>query len=181
MFGLGWTEILVIAAIAVLVVPTKDLPGLMRNVGQGIGKMRRMANQFQRELDAAIRDEELDKLRKEVTQIGRETEQDLRSVGSKYQRDVKSAAKVEEIDKTQQKVSQAGLEVEQALQRVGAVGRQSTKRNVTVEKPNVPPEPAMTPLANEAETAPAEEPSTADEPDEPVAETATPEPEPAKS
>lgn len=86
MFGLGWTEILIIAAIAVLVVPPKDLPGVMRSVGQGIGKMRRMAGQFQRELESAVRDEELDKLQKEVSHLTRETNRELNSVTTEMNR-----------------------------------------------------------------------------------------------
>ncbi len=192
MFGLGWIEILVITAIAVMVVPTKDLPVLMRNVGQGIGKMRRMATQFQRELDAAVRDEEIDKLRKEMNQLSRDTERDLRAAGSQYQREIKTAAKVDELEKTRRDVSQAGFEVEQALQRVGPVGRQPKQRAVSVEKPGEPAEPAMTPLSTEPESDPptvtesepkAEEVDTKAKSvgDEPLADVSTaPEPEPAK-
>jgi sec-independent protein translocase protein TatB len=86
MFGLGWTEILLIAVIAVLVVPPKDLPGMMRNVGRSVGKLRRMASQFQRELENAVRDDELDNLRKQVTEMGRETRRELGDIAAQYRR-----------------------------------------------------------------------------------------------
>lgn len=86
MFGLGWTEILLIAVIAVLVVPPKDLPGMMRNVGRSIGKLRRMASQFQRELENAVRDDELDNLRKQVAEMGRETRRELGDIAAQYRR-----------------------------------------------------------------------------------------------
>jgi sec-independent protein translocase protein TatB len=86
MFGLGWTEILVIAAIAIIVVPPKDLPGLMRNFGRTVGKLRRMASNFQREIEDAVRDDELDKLRKQVTDLNRDTQTELRRGLGPYQR-----------------------------------------------------------------------------------------------
>jgi sec-independent protein translocase protein TatB len=80
MFGLGWSEILIIAVVAILVVPPKDLPGLMRTVGHAVGRVRRMATQFQREIEDAVRNEELDKLRTQVRDLGRETETELRGL-----------------------------------------------------------------------------------------------------
>ncbi len=77
MFGLGWTEILVIATIAILVVPTKDLPGLMRNVGRGVGKARRVMRDFQREIEDAARVDELPEIRRQVEQISRQTNNDF--------------------------------------------------------------------------------------------------------
>jgi sec-independent protein translocase protein TatB len=132
MFGLGWTEILVIAAIAVLVVPPKDLPGLMRTVGQGIGKMRRMASQFQRELETAVRDEELDKLRKQMSDIGRDTDRQLRA-----------AANAKELTDLRRKVDEIGRDTDREVGRAGSGPR---PRAATVEAAEPPGEPAMTPL-----------------------------------
>jgi sec-independent protein translocase protein TatB len=77
MFGLGWTEILVIAAIAIIVVPPKDLPGLMRNVGRWVGKARRVMRDFQREVEDAVRVDELPKLKRQVEEISRKTNADF--------------------------------------------------------------------------------------------------------
>jgi len=46
MFDLGWTELLVIGVVALIVVGPKDLPVLFRNVGRFMGKMRGMAREF---------------------------------------------------------------------------------------------------------------------------------------
>lgn len=78
MFQFGFTEIFVIAVIAILFVAPKDLPGLMRTVGQTVGKVRRTAREFQRQLDDAVRDDELDALRKDVANIGRDTDAEIR-------------------------------------------------------------------------------------------------------
>ncbi|SHJ14610.1 Sec-independent protein translocase protein TatB [Wenxinia saemankumensis] len=53
MFGLGWSETLLIAIVALIVVGPKDLPGLFRQVGQFTGKARAMAREFSRAMEAA--------------------------------------------------------------------------------------------------------------------------------
>jgi sec-independent protein translocase protein TatB len=59
-------EILIIGAVALIVVGPKDLPILMRRVGQWVGKMRSMAAEFRASFDELARQSELDELRKEV-------------------------------------------------------------------------------------------------------------------
>jgi len=62
----GAFEMLVIGAIALIVVGPKDLPVLMRRVGQFTAKMRGMAAEFRASFDEMARQSELDELRKEV-------------------------------------------------------------------------------------------------------------------
>lgn len=59
-------EILIIGALALIVIGPKDLPILMRRIGQFIGKMRGMAAEFRASFDELARQSELDELRKEV-------------------------------------------------------------------------------------------------------------------
>jgi sec-independent protein translocase protein TatB len=68
---------LIIGVVAIIVVGPKDLPQLLRTVGGWFGRMKRMARDFQRQLDQAVRDEELDKLRKEVAELHRSTNADI--------------------------------------------------------------------------------------------------------
>ena len=63
---IGGTELLVIAAVALIVVGPKDLPVLLRKLGQFVGKMRGMAAEFRSSFDEMARQSELDDLRKEV-------------------------------------------------------------------------------------------------------------------
>ncbi len=58
MFEVGWSEILVIAIVALIVFPTKDLPRLLRTVGQMVGKARRMAGDMQAQFNQALREAE---------------------------------------------------------------------------------------------------------------------------
>ncbi len=64
--GIGGFEILVIGIVALLVVGPKDLPLLMRRVGQFVAKARAMANEFRASFDDLARESELEELRKEV-------------------------------------------------------------------------------------------------------------------
>lgn len=59
-------EILIIGAVALIVVGPKDLPILLRRVGQFVGRMRAMASEFRASFDELARQSELDELRKEV-------------------------------------------------------------------------------------------------------------------
>jgi len=64
--GIGGSEIVVIAVIALLVVGPKDLPKLLRQIGRFVGKMRGMADDFRSSFEDMARQSELDDLRKEV-------------------------------------------------------------------------------------------------------------------
>ena len=63
---IGATELLVIAAVALIVVGPKDLPILLRKLGQWVAKARGMANEFRASFDEMARQSELDELRREV-------------------------------------------------------------------------------------------------------------------
>ena len=69
MFDIGWSELLILAVVAILVVGPRDLPRMMRAVGKYAGKMRRTANEFKAQFDDAIRESELDDLRKELEEV----------------------------------------------------------------------------------------------------------------
>jgi sec-independent protein translocase protein TatB len=53
MFDLGWSEMLIIGIVALIVVGPKELPGLFRSVGQWVGKARGVAREFSRAMEAA--------------------------------------------------------------------------------------------------------------------------------
>lgn len=64
--GIGGSELVIIAIVALVVVGPKDLPKLLRQLGRFVGKMRGMADDFKASFDDMARQSELDELRREV-------------------------------------------------------------------------------------------------------------------
>lgn len=64
MFGVDSSELLVVAVIALVVIGPKDLPRVMRTVGQWVGRARGMARHFRSGLDAMMREAELEEMEK---------------------------------------------------------------------------------------------------------------------
>ena len=56
MFGLGWSEMVLVAIVALIVIGPKDLPGMFRTMGEFTGKARGMAREFSRAMEAAADD-----------------------------------------------------------------------------------------------------------------------------
>ena len=69
MFDIAWSELFVVLIVALVVVGPKDLPRMMRTVGQWAGKARAMADQFRRSFDDMARQSELEELRSEVNRM----------------------------------------------------------------------------------------------------------------
>jgi sec-independent protein translocase protein TatB len=59
MFDVGWMEMLVVGALALIVVGPRELPQLLRTVGRWVGQVRRMAREFQRSMEDAARETDL--------------------------------------------------------------------------------------------------------------------------
>jgi len=70
MFDIAWSEFMLIGAVALVVIGPKDLPKAMRAVGQTVGKLRRMAGEFQGQFNEAMREAELHDLKKQVEEVG---------------------------------------------------------------------------------------------------------------
>jgi sec-independent protein translocase protein TatB len=66
MFDIGWTEMLVIAVVMIVVVGPKDLPKMLRTFGRMTTKMRSMAGDFQKQFNEALKEAELDDVKKSV-------------------------------------------------------------------------------------------------------------------
>ncbi len=64
MFDIGWSELLVIAVVALIAIGPKELPGVLRMVGQWMGKARRMASDFQGQFNEAMREAEMADIKK---------------------------------------------------------------------------------------------------------------------
>ena len=71
MFEVGWTEMLVIAIVMIVVVGPKDLPNMLRTFGRTTAKLRAMAADFQKQFNEALKEAELDTVKKDVEKLAR--------------------------------------------------------------------------------------------------------------
>jgi sec-independent protein translocase protein TatB len=69
MFDIGWSELLLVAVIAIVVVGPRDLPRALRAMGQWMNRIRRAAREFQSNIDEMVRETELEDLRKEAREL----------------------------------------------------------------------------------------------------------------
>jgi sec-independent protein translocase protein TatB len=72
MFDITSSKLLILAIVALIVVGPKDLPILLRTVGKYLGMIRRQAAEFRHQFDEAMRESELDQLKKEFENVSRE-------------------------------------------------------------------------------------------------------------
>jgi sec-independent protein translocase protein TatB len=97
MFDIGWSEFLVIAVVALIAIGPKELPGVLRMVGQWMGKARRMAAEFQGQFQEAMREAEMADLKKSFDEV-KETATGLASgnIMTSLEKDVSSALRIDE-------------------------------------------------------------------------------------
>src|ERR1044071_8243818 len=69
MFDIGWGELVVIGIVALIAIGPKELPTVLRTIGQWMGKVRRMANEFQGQFNEALREAEFADLKKHAEDI----------------------------------------------------------------------------------------------------------------
>ncbi len=71
MFDIAWSELVIIGVVALIAIGPKELPGVLRTVGQWVAKMRRLAGEFQSQFNEAMREAEVADLKKQVDDINR--------------------------------------------------------------------------------------------------------------
>ena len=69
MFDIGWSELVVIAVVALIAIGPKELPGVLRMVGQWMAKARKMAGEFQGQFNEAMREAEMADVKKAFDDI----------------------------------------------------------------------------------------------------------------
>ncbi len=69
MFDISWSELLILGVVTLVFVGPKELPTLMRTLGKYAGVVRRHANEFKLQFDAAMREAELEAVCEEVNKM----------------------------------------------------------------------------------------------------------------
>ncbi|MEZ2219751.1 Sec-independent protein translocase protein TatB [Rhizobium sp. RCC_161_2] len=67
MFDIGWSELLIIAVVALVVIGPKELPATLRTIGKMTARARKMAGEFRSQFDEAMREAELDDVRQTIS------------------------------------------------------------------------------------------------------------------
>ena len=100
MFDIGWSELVVIAVVALIAIGPKELPGVLRMVGQWMGKARKMAAEFQGQFQEAMREAEMADLKKSFDEV-KEAASGFagNNLMTSLQKDVSDALQIGDIDK----------------------------------------------------------------------------------
>jgi sec-independent protein translocase protein TatB len=107
MFDIGWSELVVIAVVALIAIGPKELPGVLRMVGQWMGKARKMASEFQGQFNEAMREAEMADLKKSFDEV-KEAATGFTSgnIMTSLQKDVSDAMQIGDIDKPKEPVQE---------------------------------------------------------------------------
>lgn len=135
MFDISWSEFLLVGVVALIVIGPKELPAVMRTMGQWTRKVRKMASEFQGQFQEAMREAEMTDLKKEVDNMARDVKDSVTKLDP-----LKDVAGVgEDVKRTLSASPSAGSAVEAAPASIQEIA----------ETPPVPLEAAAT---SEAET-----------------------------
>jgi len=100
MFDIGWSEFVVIAVVALIAIGPKELPGVLRMVGQWLGKARKMAAEFQGQFQEAMREAEMADLKKSFDEVKEAaTGLSTGNIMTSLQKDVSESLQIGDIDK----------------------------------------------------------------------------------
>jgi sec-independent protein translocase protein TatB len=100
MFDIGWSELVVIAVVALIAIGPKELPAVLRTIGQWMGKARKMAAEFQGQFQEAMREAEMADLKKSFDEV-KEAATGFSSgnLMTSLEKDVGNALRIEDVDR----------------------------------------------------------------------------------
>ena len=135
MFGIGMTEMLLIAALALIVLGPKKLPDLARSLGKGFAEFKRATNEFKNTIEVEARAAEVQQTREKLEKEGKLTPPDAQPVEEPAD-DIapqftseEAAAKIREAKLAQAKYAEEDAEIERQLEEdtiTAAVNKQET-------------------------------------------------------
>lgn len=93
MFDISWSELLILGIVTLIFVGPKELPVFLRTIGKYVGMVKRQAGEFREQFDSAMREAELDQIRKDMMGVKTDVEKTMtdasRSVANEFD-DMKS-------------------------------------------------------------------------------------------
>jgi sec-independent protein translocase protein TatB len=168
MFEIAWSKLMLIGVVALIVIGPKDLPAVLRGLGETIAKLRRMADEFRGQFNDAMREAELDGLKKDIGDIGESvrsaTSTDFNPINTireeiKGAVEAKQAAATPPVPASPAPLTDAesrALEIKMAEERLAQLKAEQEFAKLPVPAPAPAVEIApISPVAHAAETAPA--------------------------
>ncbi|MCA1406896.1 twin-arginine translocase subunit TatB [Ensifer sp. IC3342] len=167
MFDIGWTELVVIAIVLIVVVGPKDLPPMLRAFGRMTSKMRGMAADFRHQFDEALREADLDEVRKTIsdaqslnpTAALRDAMNPLRQLGNEIKSDLQKATTPDKP--AQPEPVQPAAEATKAEAPAEVAAKPAEVPAVTVNEPKVEGKKAESAGKAKAAPAPSKKPAAA--------------------
>ncbi|MDJ0683069.1 MAG: Sec-independent protein translocase protein TatB [Alphaproteobacteria bacterium] len=144
MLDLGWSELMMVAVVTVIVVGPKELPRVLRTVNQTVRKVRKMAGEFQSSIDEMAREAELDDLQKKLRD---QANSDMRDHLNTIDPSGETAKIVDDVKKTVETESKEANSVADGLREQDLLG------DATPTKPAAAAEPAAPSPAKAQKTA----------------------------
>ncbi len=152
MFDFDFGKLLIFGIVALAVIPPKDLPRVMRVVGQALGRMRRMAAEFQGQFMDAMREVELESVKKELESV--------KSDFDNVQKELNSIEQSAKIDASFDPAMAIHSEQSHAIEAPKEVGQSEVSLTGPALDPAEPAAEALAPVA----PPPAAEPEAAAQP-----------------
>jgi len=140
MFEIGWSELLLIGIVALIAIGPKELPTVLRTLGQWMSKLRRMASEFQSQFQEAMREAEMADLKKQVDEMTSQAQ---------------SYASFDPVSEVKRELESTQQQIESAM--VDTAGAATPSPPVAAEPSTSPAgaEPAVAPGTDVAAPAPA--------------------------
>ncbi|KAA9009875.1 Sec-independent protein translocase protein TatB [Histidinibacterium aquaticum] len=156
MFGLGWTELLVVGIVALIVVGPEDLPQMFRTIGRFTGKARAMAREFSKAMNDAADQSGVNEINKTIraasnpakfgtdsirkaTGLGPET-QKLSEERAEYKRKISDAAARKAEERQAREAEEAAMAAEAEDDELDAAMAESAGARPAATEESVPPE-----------------------------------------
>ena len=151
MFDIGWSELVLIGVVALVAIGPKELPGVLRMVGQWMGKARKMAAEFQGQFQEAMREAEMADLKKSFDEV-KEAASGFagNNLMTSLQKDVSNALRVDALDKPAETTATAAAEVPATSNETPAIS--SEAQAISNETQAISSETPVTPTTPEAPT-----------------------------
>jgi sec-independent protein translocase protein TatB len=133
MFEIGWGELLLIGVVALIAIGPKELPTVLRTLGQWMSKLRRMASEFQSQFQEAMREAEMADLKKQVDEMTSQAQ---------------SYANFDPVSEVRRELESTQQQIESAIVDKGAADTPSPPSPPVTAEPNASPagaEPAVAP------------------------------------